>query len=349
MKTQILDTTIRDGSYAVDFKFSSKDVKDLVSKSSRLGIEYIEIGHGQGLNASSLEHGFSLHTDVEYMCAAKEVSGSAKLGFFCIPGIARLDDLHIAKEYGMHFVRVGVNANDYDSAIPYVEKACKEGLYVAVNFMKSYTVSPDSFARVAEMANHIGAQCVYIVDSAGCMEAASIGEYIDAIRSRSKVAIGFHGHNNLGLAVSNTVYCVNKGIEFIDCSFQGLGRSSGNASLEQVIMVLTKNGYVTEFDIPRVLEYGYACLRNIVHSGLTNPLDYMCGFAGFHSSFLRDIYKCSNEKQVDPLRLILAYSKKNQTSMEYEDLCNVAETLPQDKEDNPYEFGEYFSERYKED
>ena len=86
---KILDTTIRDGSYAVGFKFSCRDVADLVSKSQRIGIEYIEIGHGQGLNASSYEHGLALQTDEEYMDAAREAADKSKLGFFCIPGIAQ--------------------------------------------------------------------------------------------------------------------------------------------------------------------------------------------------------------------------------------------------------------------
>ena len=77
---KILDTTIRDGSYAVDFKFSLGDVKSVVSKLSRLNIELIEIGHGQGLNASSPEHGLSLYSDEEYIKAAVEVAGNSKGG-----------------------------------------------------------------------------------------------------------------------------------------------------------------------------------------------------------------------------------------------------------------------------
>ncbi|EGN37325.1 hypothetical protein HMPREF0988_01732 [Lachnospiraceae bacterium 1_4_56FAA] len=79
---KILDTTIRDGSYAIDFKFSCKDVQNLVEKAEKIGIEYIEIGHGQGLNASSPEHGIALQSDEEYMKAARKVAGKAKLGFF---------------------------------------------------------------------------------------------------------------------------------------------------------------------------------------------------------------------------------------------------------------------------
>ncbi len=345
----ILDTTIRDGSYAVDFKFSLRDVRDLVARSERIGIRWIEIGHGLGLNASSPEHGRALHTDAEYMDAAKQIARSAKLGLFCIPGIARMEDIEAAKAHGMEFLRVGVNVNEFRKAEPYVRKAHEEGFFVTVNYMKSYAVGPEKFADCAAAAADYGADCVYIVDSAGCMTPEEIGNYIDAVRGKCSVQLGFHGHNNLGLAVENTVYCVKKGIEFIDCSFQGLGRSVGNASLEQVIMLLDKLGYVKSFDLPQVLEYGYAGLRHIVpNDRLTNPLDYMCGYAGFHSSFLKDIYRCSADKEVDPLRLILAYSQVDRTSLDYDKLCHVADTLPKDREENPYHFGEYFTEKYSE-
>ncbi len=347
---KILDTTIRDGSYAIDFKFSSKDVYDLVTRSEKIGLEYIEIGHGLGLNASSEKHGYSLQTDIEYMKTARAAASNAKLGFFCIPGIARLEDIEIAKSHGMDFIRVGVNIGEYEKAFPYIEysrKVMGEGIGTFVNFMKTYTTTCEEFASAAKCVYEHGAECVYIVDSAGCMGEDEIGQYIDAVRHYcADVKLGFHGHNNLGLAIENTYYCVTKDIDFIDCSYQGLGRSLGNASLEQMIMVLEKRGYKTGFDIPRVLEYGYAGLRNIVRGDLINPLDYVCGYAGFHSSFIKDIYKCSTEYNVDPLRLIIAYSKINKSSMDYDVLCSVAQTLPKDSEDNPYGFAEYFSEIY---
>ena len=108
---KLLDTTIRDGSYAVDFKFTCDDVANIAEKSEKLGFQYIEIGHGQGLHASSPEHGISLHSDEEYMQAALKTVKNAKLGFFCIPGIARIEDLRNAKEWGVSFVRIGVNAD----------------------------------------------------------------------------------------------------------------------------------------------------------------------------------------------------------------------------------------------
>ena len=96
----ILDTTIRDGSYAINFNFSCAEVSTIASRLEKMGIEYIEIGHGMGLNASSPKNGVSLHSDIEYMDAARKALKKAKFGFFCIPGIASLEDLDIAKDHG---------------------------------------------------------------------------------------------------------------------------------------------------------------------------------------------------------------------------------------------------------
>lgn len=343
---KILDTTIRDGSYAVDFKFSCDDVAEIAGKLEQLGIEYIEIGHGQGLNASSPEQGIALHTDLEYMKAARGVIKSAKFGFFCIPGIARIKDLHIAKEQGVSFVRIGVNADRPLSAKDYILEAKRLGMTVMANFMKTYIVAPEQFAENASIVESFGADCVYIVDSAGCMFEEQLGEYYDAVRSKTQVDLGFHGHNNLGLAVSNSIYCVKKGYDFIDCSLQGLGRSLGNASTEMVVMALSKKGYPVNIDIPCLLEYGYVLLRDIAKKDLQNPLDLVCGYAGFHSGFLKDIYRCSNEEKVDPLRLIIEYSKINQRSMDYDILCKTAKSIPKDYDRHPYKFREFFSAIY---
>lgn len=246
--------------------------------------------------------------------------------------------MRIAKENGVSFVRIGTNADQPEVVRGYVEEAKKLGLTVMVNFMKSYIVLPEVFANNAWLVESYGADCVYIVDSAGCMLPDEIGGYFDAVRKRSNIKIGFHGHNNLGLAVSNTVYCVQKGFEFIDCSLQGLGRSVGNASLEMVIMILKKMGYPIDIDIPRLLEYGYVLLKDITSKELQHPLDLICGYAGFHSGYLKDIYKCCNEKKVDPLRLIVAYSNWDKGKMDYEKLYEIADSLPIDNEQNPYHF-----------
>lgn len=348
---KIMDTTIRDGSYAVDFKFTCKDVSNIVSKLVNLGIEYIEIGHGMGLNASSPEHGISLYSDNEYIEAARKVAGNSKLGMFCIPGIARIEDLATAKEHGIDFVRIGISADKLENSKEYIIEAKKVGLTVMVNFMKTYVFTPEFIGEKAKSATELGADYVYLVDSAGCMLPEELCKYFEAIkREDNRIKVGYHGHDNLGMAVANSIACTEAGFDFIDCSFQGLGRSIGNTSTEMFVMALQRkhgNQYFN-IDIPKLLEYGYVSLKDFRNINLQNPLDLVCGYAGFHSSFLKDIFRCCCKYEVDPLRLIIAYSEVNKNTMDYDELCKIAQNLPKDDsvEDHPYNFRRYFSAMY---
>ena len=339
---KLLDCTVRDGSYAVDFKWTKQDVRQIITKLENLGFEYIEIGHGLGLNASSMRYGISILSDSEYMEIAQESLRKAKFGFFCIPGIATLDDLKKAKDNGVSFVRIGVNADSPELAVPYIKEAKKNNIETMANYMKSYIVPPDKFADAALIARDNGADAVYIVDSAGCMMRNDVEAFYESAKKKTDVKLGFHGHNNLGLAVSNSVFCTELGFDFVDCTLQGIGRSIGNTASEQLVMVLVKKGVNIKMDIPRLLEWGYSLIKEVSDRQRFHPLDLICGYAGFHSSFLRDVYKCCMEKNVDPLRLIIAYSKENKASMEYDLLCRVAESLPEDYDENPYSFREYF-------
>lgn len=344
---KILDTTVRDGSYCVDFKFSKDDVSEIVRRLDSLGYEYIEIGHGKGLNASSYENGISLQTDTEYMEAANATRKNAKLGFFCIPGIARLEDLSIAVNNGIQFVRIGQNADEMESVKEYVLKAKELGLEVMVNFMKTYIISPEKFARDAKMVGDWGADCVYVVDSSGGMLPEQVLSYYKQARLKTNIKLGIHCHNNMGLAVYNSLVAYDCGYDFIDTTLQGVGRSVGNTMAESFIMALEKRGLDMGFDIPRLLEYGYYVNNKIIGRPAVNPLDLMCGFADFHSSHLKDIYRCCLEKKVDPLRLILKYCQYDKKGMDYQKLCAVAEELPIDNDENPYDFRKYFESIYR--
>lgn len=347
MITNILDTTIRDGSYAVNFKFTRHDVKNIVSRLVKLGIEYIEIGHGMGLNASSPERGESLYPDVIYIDVAKDCIGDSKLGVFCIPGIARMEDLRMAKDHGVDFIRIGITVNNIDKAIPYINKAKELGLIVMVNFMKSYASSPDDFAESCSIAHKHGANFVYLVDSAGYMLPEEIETFYKATMAVCpEVKLGFHGHNNMGLGVANALKCVELGFALVDCSFQGLGRSIGNVPTEMFVMTVEKK-YGQEslgIDIPRLLEYGYVVLKDITDRNLNNPLELICGYTGFHSSFLKYIFTCCRDYNVDPLRLIIAYAKQNMIDIDYDKLCETAKSLPDDNfDDHPYNFRQFFN------
>ena len=104
---QILDTTLRDGSYIIDFQFTAEDTALIVSCLAHAGIPLIDVAHGLGLGAAKAGKGLQAATDEAYLHAAVQSAGKSKVGAFFIPGIGTEDDIRIAADCGIHFIRIG--------------------------------------------------------------------------------------------------------------------------------------------------------------------------------------------------------------------------------------------------
>ena len=137
--TQIMDVTLRDGSYAINFQFSEYETERICADLARAGFRYIEIGHGLGMNASG-ENGVACCTDAEYLSSALRSAGDTKIGMFCIPGIAKVEEISLLAESGISFIRVGTNIDDVEKSEPFIKEAKKYHLEVITKYMKSYAV-----------------------------------------------------------------------------------------------------------------------------------------------------------------------------------------------------------------
>ncbi len=310
---QVLDCTLRDGSYVNNFQFSAGDTTLVCRELEAAGIRHIEVGHGLGLGA--YRKGGSLSaaaTDEEYLEAAAEGVKKSKFGMFCIPGFAEVSDIDLAHSYGMDFIRIGSNVNEIEKSAPFIERAKKHGMMVCANYMKSYALPPRQLACKALMSKKYGADYIYIVDSAGGMLPSELSSYINAVQDKVQVGLGYHGHNNLGLAVANSLLAAEHGIHFIDTSLQGLGRGGGNAPTEQMVLVMERAGYRHNLDMFRLLDVGFDIISPLLSQTGLNPIDLVSGFALFHSSYIPVIRKYSNKYCVDPRALIIELCKADQ-------------------------------------
>ena len=308
----ILDCTLRDSSYAIDFQFSARDTTDIVSSLDEIGFRFIEVGHGVGLGASEKGYGYAAASDEEYMAAAAAGVRAAKWGMFCIPGVASLEAIDRAADAGMGFLRVGNNAETYARARPFIERARRRGLFVCANFMKSYCLTPERFADLALEARDFGADVVYVVDSAGGMLPEELRRYIEAIRARDAgLQLGFHGHNNLGLANANSYAAWRAGCAFIDSSLMGLGRSSGNAATEQLVALFQRAGVALGIDPIEVMDVADALIRPLHPASPPTSLDVTAGLALFHSSYMPLVLAAAKKHRVDPRRLMLAVTRRS--------------------------------------
>lgn len=344
---KIIDTTLRDGSYAINFQFSKEQTSIISAGLESAGIEYIEVGHGVGLNAAASNENPALCSDTEYISSAVDSVKKAKIGVFCIPKFARLDDINIAVDNGLKFIRVGTNATEVETSKKYIERAKELGLEVFANYMKSYTLSPKDFAKNVKLSENYGADGVYIVDSAGGMFKEDIQKYFNEIRKVSNIPVGFHAHDNLGLAIANNIASIEMGLNFVDGSLQGLGRSSGNASTELLVLSLIKKGYSLNIDYIKLMELGTKYILPLLSTKGRTSLDMVSGFAEFHSSYMKFIKECATKHNVNPLQLIIDYCKYDKINMDTKKLDEIALNIKTSYNSENYNFNRYYgNEQY---
>lgn len=223
----ILDTTIRDGSYAVNFGYDDDDLRKIIGDLDGAGIPYVEIGHGVTIGATAAQ-GRAARTDEEYFRAARATVRKAKLGAVIVPALAPIESVDVAADY-LDFLRMCVIATEFEKAVPFVERARSRGLEVSIQLVKSHLFEPDVLARAAKQARELGVRIVYVVDTTGTFLPEDVRRYVEALRDVGDITVGYHGHNNLGMAVANTLEAFEAGADFLDATLMGFGRGARTA------------------------------------------------------------------------------------------------------------------------
>lgn len=330
---RLLDTTLRDGSYVINFQFTARDTAVIAGQLEAAGFELIEIGHGVGLGASQRNYHRAAETDEAYLAAAAGTLKRAMWGMFCVPGVATLQQIDMAADYGMKFIRVGSDVADVADSRQFIERAKKHSMFVCANHMKSYVATPAEFARNALLSKQYGADVVYIVDSAGGMLTRDLESYFHAVRELCDVQIGFHGHDNLGLGVANAVRAAELGAAIVDTSLQGMGRSAGNTPTELFISVMERLGFAMGFDPLRVMDIGEKYIKPFIRRNGLSSLDIVAGYALFHTSYMGVIREYSSKFGVDPRKLIIALCEKDKVNAPRTLVEELARALSAEPED----------------
>jgi 4-hydroxy-2-oxovalerate aldolase len=311
----IVENTLRDGSYVVDFQFTSKNTYDLTKGLDDLGFKMIEVGHGLGLGAwNNPKAGLSKENDEGYIQAAREAAKNATIGVFFIPGIGTNDDILKAKDAGIDFIRIGSNIDNFRVTRNSLQYAKKLGLFSAINLMKSYAVKSYEFTKIVqEIDSWQAADVIYLVDSAGCMMPEEVFTYIDRTKENITTPLGFHGHNNLSLAVANTLQAMRAGATYLDTCVRGMGRSAGNAQTEVMVFLLQNMGVIgKEIDLYDLYEFANTIVVPLMPraQGLTDE-EVHIGVSKFHTSFMPFANGAAEKYAIDKRKVIQRVSAVN--------------------------------------
>lgn len=243
-RIRLNDTTLRDGSHAVRHQYTTGQVRAVVRALDDAGIEMIEVTHGDGLGGSTFNYGFSRTPELELIEAAVDEAAHAKIACLLLPGVGTIADLREAKARGASVVRIATHCSEADVSIQHFQAARELGFETGGFLMLSHRLSPAELAKQARVMVDAGCQCVFVVDSSGYLIMEGASDRVQAVIEEvgDDAEVGFHGHQNLGFGVANSLLAVRHGATQIDGTLYGLGAGAGNAPVEVLATVFEREG-----------------------------------------------------------------------------------------------------------
>lgn len=260
---KILDCTLRDGGYYTDWDFSEKISSIYFKETNNLPLDYLEIGYRSPLLSGYQGKYFYLPEKT-----ISEISSVSSKKLAIILNEKDLPDCHIENLlkpcFGkIHLIRLAVDPKNISRALKCAAQIKNLGFEVAMNIMylSKWEEDPNLFHELEGIDQFI--DYLYMVDSYGGIYPEDINRIVNRLKSITNVSLGFHGHNNLELALANTIIAIKSGVEIIDCTFTGMGRGAGNLKTELFLTYLEKqNNLVVDFDALDKVTSSFEKLQN---------------------------------------------------------------------------------------
>ncbi|MDR3361784.1 MAG: 4-hydroxy-2-oxovalerate aldolase [Desulfovibrio sp.] len=329
-KLRIIDSTLRDGMHAVSHQFTPDDMAIIASSLDAAGIDTLEVGHGDGLGGSSYQYGFARATDTEYLTTVKSVLTRSKMAVLLLPGIGTHKDLENAAKCGVNTVRIATHVTEADIAEQHVKIAKSLGMEAICFLMMAHMAPTDKVVEQAKLFDSYGADMVYVTDSAGALLPHQAAERIAAVKAAISVPVAFHAHNNLGLAIGNTLAAVDAGASCVDGCLCGLGAGAGNAPTEVLAAVFERLNIATDINLYKAMDAAEDVVRPRMHRPqVISKLGLTIGWAGVYGSFMLHAQKAGEQFGVDPRDILVELGRLKTVGGQEDLIIDVGSTLAQ--------------------
>jgi 4-hydroxy 2-oxovalerate aldolase len=325
---KITEVCLRDGSHVMAHQYTEEQVRSVVRGLDDAGMHYMEVSHGDGLGGSTLQYGKSLVNEMKLIEAAVDESKQSKIAVLLIPGIGTVHELKQAHQLGAKLVRVATHVTEADVSSQHIHKARELGLETLGFLMMAHMVPTEKLVEQAKLMESYGAEAVYVTDSAGTLLPSEVRERISALKNSLSIEVGFHAHNNLSLAVANTLVAIEEGATRIDGSVRCLGAGAGNAQTEVLLSVLDRMGVHLGIDIYKMMDVA----ENVVGPLLPraqeiNKGSLVLGYAGVYSSFLLHAERAGKRFGLDARDILIELGKRKVVGGQEDMILDVAAEL----------------------
>ena len=247
---RVIDATLRDGGIVNDFKFTDEFVKNLYATNIAAGVDYMEVGYKASKKLfDESKFGKWKFCDDDAIFKVIGDNSEKKVKLAVMADVGRCDfkeDIRPKSESAIDLIRVACYVHQIPGAIEIIEDAKKKGYEVSCNIMAISTAQEGDIKVALDMIGQSSVDCIYIVDSYGSIFpeqmqriCALYKEYADKYGKQ----LGIHAHNNQQLAFANTIEACGDGVDWLDATYNGMGRGAGNCFMENLLAFLKNPKY----------------------------------------------------------------------------------------------------------
>jgi len=244
---KVLDCTFRDGGYYTNWYFSKKTTEKYLRAASSAGIDWVEVGF-RFLNQDDKQGPFASTTDefLDSLSLPKGpdygvmINGADFVGMDTKTLKESLAFLFkTSSESPVSLVRIAINFNDAEEVREITLVLKDLGYKIGLNLMQSQEKSARDYLETSKLIEKWGSvNILYFADSLGTMKPEDIKFISESLKEGWNGNLGFHAHNNKGLALINTITAIENGVNWCDGTLTGMGRGAGNVPTESLLMEL---------------------------------------------------------------------------------------------------------------
>jgi 4-hydroxy-2-oxovalerate/4-hydroxy-2-oxohexanoate aldolase len=332
------DMSLRDGMHPKRHQITLPQMVAVATALDEAGVPLIEISHGDGLGGASINYGFAMHTDEEYLRAVVPRMKRAKVSALLLPGIGTLEHLRMAADCGVTTLRVATHCTEADVSEQHIGLSRRLGMDTVGFLMMAHMVTPEALLRQAKLMEGYGANCIYCTDSAGYMLPDDVRAAVSLLRAelRPETEVGFHGHHNLGMGIANSLGALEAGAVRIDASAAGLGAGAGNTPLEVFVAVLTRMGIPHGCNLYRLMDVAEELVVPLMDQPVRIDRDALVlGYAGVYSSFLLFAKRAGEKYGVSPRDILVEMGRRRTVGGQEDLIEEIAIDMAKERKHEP--------------
>lgn len=313
MNIKTLDCTLRDGGYYNNWDFPLELVNDYLKAMSDINIDFVEIGL-RSLKNKNFKGPYAYSTNV--FLESLNIPSNLKIGVminaseiiinnkFSATVLKKLFVNNSSKSI-IKLIRIACHFYEFEEAIKSAKILKKMGYIVGFNLMQIAQCSKKEIISVGEIAQKNKIDVLYFADSLGGMNPTNVSEIVNLLKNNWSGEIGIHTHDNMGLALQNTLKAMDLGVSWLDTTVTGMGRGPGNAKTEELAIHLdSKSGGLTNMtSLFKLINNYFKPLKKQYEWG-KNVFYFLSGKYGIHPTYIQKMISDSRYDENDILAVI---------------------------------------------